>query len=376
MIYFDNAATTAMLPEVIEVVNESMKSNYGNPSSTHSKGRDAKNVVENARKKIAKILNTSATEIIFTSGGSESDNLVLYNAVYNLGIKTIFTSKIEHHAILHTLEFLKETHDISVQFVNLNLDASVDLEHLELLLKQEKGKKLVSLMWVNNEVGSILDIEKVSLLCQKNESLLMCDAVQGIGHYELDLQKTKVDFITASAHKFHGPKGVGFLYAKKGINLKPILHGATQEHGLRAGTENVHSIVGMAKAMEIAYQNLELDIKTITAIKLEFVKLLKIELPEIQFNANSDDCENHAYHILNVRFPRKIEMFLFKLDLQGIAASGGSACQSGSDKGSHVLQSILEKKELEKTSVRFSFSHLNSLEDVRTTVDVIKKIII
>ncbi len=376
MIYFDNAATTAMLPEVIEAVYESMKSNYGNPSSTHSKGREAKNAVETARKKIAKILNTSANEIIFTSGGSESDNLVLYNAVCNLGVKTIITSKIEHHAILHTIDYLKEKYELTILYVNLNLDASVNLEHLELLLKNEKGKKLVSLMWVNNELGSILDIEKVSLLCQENESLLMCDAVQGIGHYELDLQKIKVDFITASAHKFHGPKGVGFLYAKKGIYLKPILHGASQEHGLRAGTENIHSIVGMAKAMEMAYQNLESIKKTITAIKLEFVKLLKTEFSEIQFNANSDDCERHAYHILNVRFHRKIEMFLFKLDLQGIAASGGSACQSGSDKGSHVLQSILEKKELEKTSVRFSFSHFNSLEEAIKTMDVIKKIII
>ena len=375
MIYFDNAATTPMLPEVIETVYQSMLSCYGNPSSTHALGREAKTAVETARKSIANQLHVTAQEIVFTSGGSESDNLVLYNAVMEMGVQTIVTSVLEHHAILHTLEYLSHRFGTQVLYVNLTEEGFIDVQHLETLLQTHPEKKLVSLMMVNNELGTLLDMEQVGALCSAYQTLFLCDAVQGVGHYTIDLKKIKVDFLTASAHKFHGPKGVGFLYVRKGNAMRPLLHGAPQEHGLRAGTENVHSVVGMAKALELAYENLHADSAHIAQIKSQMVAGLKANIPNIQFNAQSDDLMQHAYHILNVRFPEKIELFLFKLDLKGIAASGGSACQSGSDKGSHVLKAILNESDAQKTSVRFSFSKFNTLAEVASAVAIIRGIL-
>ena len=375
MIYFDNAATTPLHPEVIDEVTRCMKEVYGNPSSTHKIGRDAKTLVETARKNIARQFNVSANEIVFTSGGSESDNMVLYNAVLELGVKTIITSRIEHHAIIHALEYLSKKFDVKVLFVNLLEDASIDYVHLEKLLAENPGAKLVSLMMVNNELGTLLDLHRVGNLCKQYQAYFLSDTVQGIGHYSIDLPSTPIDFIAASAHKFHGPKGVGFLFVRKGIPFKPLVHGASQEHGLRAGTENVHNIAGMAKALEIAYRDLEMDRKEIVALKQYFASTLQQQIPGLIFNADSDDAENHAYHILNVRFPKKIDMFLFKLDLRGVAASGGSACQSGSDKGSHVLTTILEDDEARKTSVRFSFSKFNTKAEADEVVKQILEIL-
>lgn len=372
MIYFDNAATTPIHPEVIKTVTESMQTVYGNPSSTHSMGREAKSGVETVRKNIAKLFNVTAQEIVFTAGGSEADNLILYNAVHQLGVTTIITSAIEHHAILHTLDFLAKEFGIKVSYVSVLPNGKINYEHLEELLRENPEKKLVSLMFVNNEIGTLLDLKKTSDLCREYQAYFHSDTVQGIGHYTINLQETPVDFIAASAHKFHGPKGVGFAIIKKGIAFQPLLHGGEQEHGLRAGTENVHSIIGMGKALDLAYDALNKDRTHIENIKNQFVARLQESIPTIQFNAESNQSETNAYHILNVRFPDTLAMFLFKLDLKGIAASGGSACQSGNTKGSHVLKAILSPEESQKTSVRFSFSKFNTLEEVD---EVVKEIV-
>lgn len=371
-IYLDNAATTPMLPEVIDAVNASMQSNFGNPSSTHSFGRKAKSSVETARKNIAKHFNVTPSEIIFTAGGSEADNLILRNAVSHLGVKTIISSAIEHHAVLHTIASLKNEFDITSKQVNLTENGGIDYTHLEKLLAQSKTKTLVSLMHVNNETGRILDLQKVSALCQENAALFHSDTVQGVAHFNIDLQKTPIDFITASAHKFHGPKGVGFAYFKKGSAISPMLLGGEQERGARAGTENTHSIVGMEKAMSVAFRNLNKEGRYIQSLKTYFIQLLEKNIPNIQFNAQSNNPNKSSYIILNVRFPKEINMLLFNLDLKGIAVSGGSACQSGSTKGSHVLQAILSEKEAINTSVRFSFSKLNTKAEIDYVMEVLK----
>lgn len=375
-VYLDNAATTPMLPEVIQKVHESMQTNFGNPSSSHSFGRRAKTAVEMARKNIAKQLRVSPNEIIFTAGGSEADNLILRNAVTHLGVQTIISSAVEHHAVLHTIISLEKEFNINSKQVNLTESGGVDFEHLEDLLVASKTKTLVSLMHVNNETGRILNLQKVSDLCQKYGALFHSDTVQGVAHFKINLQKTPIDFITASAHKFHGPKGVGFAYFKKGTGINPMLLGGEQERGARAGTENVHSIVGMEKAIELAYVNLEKDVAYIQGLKSYFISKIKKTISNIQFNAASDNPQKSSYIILNVRFPRAVKMLLFTMDLKGIAVSGGSACQSGSQKGSHVLHAILDEKETKKTSVRFSFSKLNTQEELDYVIDVLQKLVI
>ncbi|TDQ27739.1 cysteine desulfurase family protein [Tenacibaculum caenipelagi] len=372
-VYLDNAATTPMLPEVIDVIQQSMQTNFGNPSSIHQYGRKAKAAVETARKNIAKHFNVTASEIIFTAGGTEADNLILYNAVLNLGVKRIITSQIEHHAVLNTVQFLEKTYEIQVDYVEVNQNGQVDLNSLEALLEKSEEKTLVSLMYVNNEIGNLLPIEKVSGLCQQYQAYFHSDTVQAIGHYTIDLQKIPIDFIVASAHKFHGPKGVGFAYFKKGVGIQPILHGGEQEKGARSSTENVHSIIGMEKALAIAYENLDEDTIYITGLKKYFVEKLKELIPDIQFNGESD--EKTSYTILNVRFPVENKMLLFNLDLQGVAVSGGSACQSGSSKGSHVLSTFLKGAVAEKTSVRFSFSKLNSKSEIDFVFQQLKKVL-
>ncbi len=375
-IYLDNAATTPILPEVISAMHESMLEVFGNPSSTHSYGRKAKALVENARKNIAKHFNVTASEIIFTAGGSEADNLIIRNAVTQLGVKRIITSKLEHHAVLHCIEALEKEFKIDVQYVDLLLDGGIDEEDLEILLDFPDSKNLVSLMHVNNETGRILNIQKVSDLCRKYDALFHSDTVQGIGHFKIDLQKTPIDFIAASAHKFHGPKGVGFAYMKKGTTVNPILLGGEQEHGARAGTENIHSILGLEKALEIAYDSLDKDIAYIQGLKSYFIEELQREVPEVVFNSKSDDIQESSYIILNVQFPDEYPMLLMRLDLIGIAVSGGSACQSGSSKGSHVLQCILDESAVLNSSVRFSFSKNNTKEEIDFVIQTLKKLII
>lgn len=374
-IYLDNAATTPILPEVISVITNTMATVYGNPSSTHQIGRKAKSLVEIARKNIAKYLNATSNEIIFTAGGSEADNLILRNTVENLGVTTIISSKIEHHAVLHTIENLVKEFKITVLWVDLDENGDVDYNHLEQLLQQTEGKKLVSLMYVNNEVGNVLNLKKVSDLCLAYNTLFHSDTVQGIGHFEIDVKQTPIDFFTASAHKFHGPKGVGFAYIKKGFGIYPILHGGEQERGARAGTENIHGILGMEKALKIALTNLEEESTYIQKLKSYFIKKLKNNFEEVAFNGLSESETKSSYIILNVRFPKEYALLLFNLDLKGIAVSGGSACQSGSNKGSHVLNTILSEKEATKTSIRFSFSKFNTEEEVDYVIDVLKELI-
>lgn len=368
-IYLDNAATTPMLPEVVDIMQQSMLTNFGNPSSTHQLGRKAKSAIETARKNIAKQFNVSASEIIFTSGGTEADNLILINAVVNLGVKKIITTKIEHHAVLHTIEYLQKTHNIEVIYLQIDAFGCVNLQELEEVLSKTKCKTLVSLMMVNNEIGNLLPIHNVCDICKNYGALFHSDTVQAVGQYKIDLQTQPIDFITASAHKFHGPKGVGFAYFKKGHLVKPMLHGGNQEKGIRSSTENVHSIIGMEKALHIAYEKLAEDTAHELTIKKYFIdELLKLKT-KIQFNGLSEDLEKSSAKIVNVRFPFNDSMFLFNLDMQGIAVSGGSACQSGSSKGSHVLQAFLKDTELQKTAVRFSFSKFTTKKDIDATIE-------
>jgi cysteine desulfurase len=374
-IYLDNAATTKIDIEVLDLMHISMQENFGNPSSTHQFGRKAKAAVETARKNIAKHFNVSAPEIIFTAGGTEADNLILNNAVLNLGVQRIITSKIEHHAVLHSCEFLQRTHNITLDFVHLDEFGSPDLQHLEELLSNSDNKTLVSLMYINNEIGTILPADEVCDLCKKYNAFFHSDTVQAIGHYHLDLQKTPIDFMVASAHKFHGPKGVGFAFFKKGFGVLPMFYGGDQERGARSSTENVHSILGMEKALEIASTNLENDKVYVENIKQYFIdELLKVS-EQMQFNGHSSDAGKSSYTILNARFPVNNSMLLFSLDMSGIAVSGGSACQSGSNKGSHVLAEILKGEEADKTSVRFSFSKFTTKEEIDLTILKIKELL-
>lgn len=375
-IYLDNAATTPIDKDVIEVIRISMIENNGNPSSIHQFGRKAKSSVETARKNIAKHFNVSASEIIFTAGGTEADNLIMQNAVVNLNVDVIITSKIEHHAVLHTADYLSKTYKTKVFYVDVNEKGEVDLLHLESLLEKLRGSKcLVSLMYINNEIGNILPVQKVSVLCKKHNALFHSDTVQAIGHYNIDLQKTPIDFIVASAHKFHGPKGVGFAYFKKGFGIQPMFHGGDQEKGARSSTENVHGILGMEKALDIAITNIEKDTNYLTKLKAYFISELKSNFKKVKFNGNSSELSKSSYTILSTRFSKTNDMLLFTLDLKGIAVSGGSACQSGSSKGSHVLEEVLNAIEAEKTSVRFSFSKYTTKEEINTTIENLKELL-
>ena len=372
--YFDNAATTRVRDEVAEKIVDVLKNNYGNPSSTHSYGRPSKSLIELSRKEIAAHLNVSASEIIFTSGGTEADNLILRSAARDLKIRHFISSKIEHHAVTHTLDELEKDYNVKVSFVNLNKNGEVDYKNLNELLANSKDRCMVSLMHINNEIGNMLDLEKVSNICLEHKALFHSDTVQSVGHYNIDLSKTKVDFIVASAHKFHGPKGIGFAYINKSSQLRPLIFGGMQERGYRAGTESVHNIVGMSEALNISMEKLEEEKKYISELKSYFIKKLKSLFNDVEFNGLSGDMNKSTYTLLNVQFPieqSKAEMFLFKLDLKGIACSKGSACQSGSDAGSHVLNEVLSSEELNKVSIRFSLSIYNKKEDIGIAVNEI-----
>lgn len=375
-VYLDNAATTQVRSEVIERMQEALAVHYGNPSSTHSFGRSAKTAVEQARKTIAKTLNAQPSEIIFTSGGTEADNMILRCAVRDLGVQTIITTRIEHHAVLHTVEELEKEYGTQVWYVELDADGNPNLQHLEQLLKKDDSKRLVSLMHVNNEIGNITDIAAVAELCKEHNALFHSDTVQSIGHYPWDVQEIPIDFMTAAAHKFHGPKGIGFAFIRKNSGLKPLIVGGAQERGFRAGTEPFHNIVGLEEAFIKAYEHLEEETKTVKELKRYFIEKVQQEIPDAVFNGLSGDMEKSTYTLVNVRLPfdaQKALMLLFHLDMKGIACSKGSACQSGSDQGSHVLSQLLEGEELEKPSLRFSFSMYNTKEELDYTVQVLKE---
>ena len=376
-VYFDNAATTPMRDEVVDAIAEVLRNNFGNPSSSHSFGRASKVLVEKSRKLIAKHLNVSAGEIVFTSGGTEADNLVLNSAVKDLGVTHIVTSKIEHHAVLHTVKKLQNEFKIQVSYLDLDDKGEIDFSQLEHLLQSE-SKTLVSLMHINNEIGNIIDIKRVADLCKQNRALFHSDAVQSVGHYNLDLQNVPVDFIAASAHKFHGPKGVGFAFIRKNSGLKPLIVGGEQERGLRAGTESIHNIVGMEVAIKEAYNKLNEETVFIKGLKQYFIDEIKKEIPNVKFNGCSDDLEKSTYTLVNVCLPipvKKEDMLLFQLDLKGIACSKGSACQSGSSQVSHVLSEILKGEDLQKPSIRFSFSKYNTKAEVDYVISVLKAFI-
>lgn len=370
-IYLDNAATTPLRKEVVEEMVHVLTNDFGNPSSTHSFGRSAKTIIETSRKTIAKHLNCTAQEIIFTSSATESTNWILNQLVSNLGVKRILSSKIEHHATLHTLEYLAKVNGIQVDYVSIEKNGAINLGELENLL-ENSVKTAVCLMHVNNETGTVLDLKKVTQICQKNNAYFFCDTVQSVGKTEIDLKEISLDFIIASAHKFHGPKGVGFVYIKKNILINPMLYGGEQEKGMRAGTEATHQIAGLAKALELSYLKLNEEREYISNLKQYCLSKLQESLPATTVNG-----ENTFYNILNITLPiseEKTAMILFNLDMKGIAVSRGSACQSGSIKPSHVLAAFLPEEDLKKPSLRISFSHYNTKEEIDLFVSEISKI--
>lgn len=377
-VYLDNAATTQVRSTVIAKMQEALTNFYGNPSSTHSFGRTAKTGIESARKTIAKYMNAHPSEIIFTSGGTEADNMILRCAVRDLGVETILTTRIEHHAVLHTAEELQEKAGIKLHFVELDGEGNPEIGHLKSLLAADDSKKLVSLMHVNNEVGNKIDLEVICTLCKEHGALFHSDTVQSIGHFSWDVQKTPVDFLTAAAHKFHGPKGVGFAYIKKNSGLGCMISGGSQERGYRAGTESYHNIVGLEAAFIEAYENLAEETAYVSDLKHYFIERTKEEIPGAKFNGLSGDMERSTYTLVNVCLPmdaQKALMLLFHLDLKGIACSKGSACQSGSSTGSHVLTELLSADDLQKPSIRFSFSKYNTKEEIDYTIGVLKEFI-
>ncbi len=363
-VYFDNAAGTALDPKVFEAMHPYMTKMFGNPSSIHGYGREAKSGIEKSRKLIADLLNTSPSEIFFTSGGTEADNTAIRCAVRDLEITHCITSKIEHHAVLHSIQFLEKVGKIKVSYIDLDEKGHIDYDHLESLLKCSKEKKLVSLMHANNEIGNITDLEKVGNLCEEYDAIFHSDTVQAMSRYKHDLQQLKTQFIVGAAHKFHGPKGVGFLYIKNSAKIKPFIYGGAQERNMRGGTENVYGIIGLAKAMEIAYENMDNHRAHIQSLKDRMIAGLQKNIQDVQFNGDSLNAENSLYTVLNVSLAEsKInDMLLFNLDIAKISASGGSACASGSALGSHVLTAL--NHDPKRAAVRFSFSKNNTIEEV------------
>jgi cysteine desulfurase len=370
-VYLDNAATTPIDKEVLKSVYEVMESHYGNPSSIHTHGREVRTLIEKARKSVASLLHASPSEFFFTSGGTEADNMAIRCSIIDYGIRNVITSVIEHHAVLHSLQDLERSGLIQLNYVNIDERGSVDYQHLEELLDTNE-RSFVSLMQANNELGTLTDIERVGELCEKYNAIFHCDTVQSMGHYPHDLNKLKVHFLVCAAHKLHGPKGVGFLYINHKIKINPMIFGGSQERNMRGGTENVYGIVGLAKALEIAYAEMEEHHQYIQGLKSYMIDQLRINIPGIEFNGETDS-EKSLYTVLNVSFPEMdmAEMLLFSLDIAGISASGGSACSSGTNIGSHVLNGIQANPN--RPAVRFSFSKYNTKEEIDYVIVKLKE---
>ena len=370
-VYLDNAATTQIDSEVIEAVCKVMEENDGNPSSVHGHGRKARAEIEKARRTVASHLNASPAEIFFTSGGTEADNMAILCSIRDLGVKRIITSKVEHHAVLHTAEIAEAENDVVVSYVSLKPNGHVDLEHLEKLLS-EGPTTLVSLMHANNEIGNLINLKKVSETCRKNGAYFHSDTVQTMCHYEFNLQELDVDFLTASAHKFHGPKGIGFLYINSNVQVKPMIHGGAQERNMRGGTENIYGIVGLAKAMDVAYRDLKEHHEHVQGLKTYMIGKLRSAVEDVRFNGDAEG--DSLYTVLNVCFPHTSisEMLLFNLDIMGISASGGSACSSGSNVGSHVLAEL--ERDPQRPAIRFSFSKFNTKADIDLAVSKVSEL--
>lgn len=372
-IYFDNAATTPLDKEVLEAMMPYLTTNFGNPSSIYSYGRESRLAIEMARKSVAKILNAHPAEIFFTSGGTESSNTAISAAIKDLGCKHIVSSPIEHHATLHCVEHFNNTDEATLSYVRILPNGHMDMNHLEDLLKNSKEKTLVTLMHANNEIGNMINIEAVGNLCKQYSAIFHCDTVQTVGHFPMSLRDTGVHFITGAGHKFHGPKGVGILYINENVKIKPFVHGGSQERNMRAGTENLYGIVGFAKALEMATANYEKDSAYILGLKLYMKEQLEKNIAGVQFNG--DVLGKSLYTVLSVAFPKteKSEMLLFNLDINHICASGGSACTSGADAGSHVIRAFNNNPNL--VTVRFSFSKQNTKEEIDIVVDKLKELI-
>ncbi len=370
-VYLDNAATTQLDTQVLEEMMPYLTEFYGNPSSIHSYGRKAKSAIEKARKVVAKYLDASCSEVFFTGCGTEASNMIIKGAVRDLGVTRIISSAIEHHCVLHSVEAMQKT-GVKVDFVKLDAVGHVDYSHLEELLKSDNSKTLVSLMHANNEIGTLLDLYRVSDLCKQYGAYFHSDTVQTIGYYPLDVQQLKIHFLSGSAHKFHGPKGVGFVYINNEVTVKPLLDGGSQERNMRAGTENVFSIVGLGKALELAIEKMDENRAYLSELKSYMASQLKAAIPGIKFNG--DQTESGAnYKVLSVSLPpnEKAELTLFNLDIAGVAASGGSACTSGSEKGSHVLEGI--NADPQRKAIRFSFSKYNTKEEINYAVATLAK---
>ena len=372
-IYFDNAATTALDGTVLEAMMPYLTEKFGNPSSIYSYGRETRMAVETARKSVAKLLNANPAEIFFTSGGTESSNMAIQAAIRDLGCKHIISSKVEHHAVSHTVAYFDNLDEVKVSYVKLLPDGHVDIEDLEKLLSAAEEKTLVSLMHANNEIGNMLDIHEVGNLCKLYNAIFHSDTVQTVGHFPMDLRNTPVHFVTGAAHKFHGPKGVGIIYINENVRIKPFVHGGSQERNMRAGTENIYGIVGFAKAFEIAMAGYETDSAYIGTLKYYMHEQLKKHIPGIGFNG--DVLGSSLYTVLSVSFPKteKSEMILFNLDINKICASGGSACTSGAEAGSHVIRAINNNPN--QITVRFSFSKHNTKKEVDVVVEKLKELI-
>jgi cysteine desulfurase len=372
-IYLDNAATTPLDPEVFEAMKPFLLEDFGNPSSTHAYGRKVRAAIESARKKIAELIQCTPGEIIFTSGGTEADNAILTEAIETYSIKHVITSPIEHHAVLHTLEKLEKSGKITVHLVKLDEKGHVDFHDLAALLEQNPGA-LVSLMQANNEIGNLLDMHRVAELCEAYQAFFHSDTVQAIGHYRHDMRKLRISSMVAAPHKFHGPKGVGFMYIRKDKKIHSFIQGGPQERNMRGGTENVYGIMGMAKALEIAYRDMDQHTTYISQLKAHMITKLRECIPGVSFNGDSANLEKSLYTVLNVSLPEtdSSDMVLFNLDLHGISVSGGSACSSGATQGSHVLAALYPGSL--RGAVRFSFSKYNTIEEIDKAVTVLAEI--
>lgn len=372
-VYLDNAATTALDPEVFEAMKPFMLEDFGNPSSTHAHGRKVRAAIESARKKVAELLNCTPGEIIFTSGGTEADNAIIRSAVGTYGIRHIISSPIEHHAVTHTVEHLAHSGMVQLHHVKLDSNGHVDLNDLEQLLTKHSSA-LVSLMHANNEIGNLLDIERVGSMCSAHKAFFHSDTVQTVGHYRHDMKKLEVCGMTAAAHKFHGPKGIGFMYIRKDRKIHSFIHGGAQERNMRGGTENVYGIIGLAKALEIAYRDMDEHIQYVSNLKKRMIEKLREAVPGVSFNGDSGNLDRSLYTVLNVSLPEseESEMLLFNLDLNGISASGGSACSSGATTGSHVLGTLYPGSK--RGAVRFSFSKYNKPEEIDFAVSKLAEV--
>jgi len=365
-IYLDNAATTPLDPQVLEAMMPYLTVHFGNPSSIYSYGRETRLAIENARKKVAAILNTRPSEIFFTSGGTESSNTAIRAAVNDLGCKHIISSPIEHHATTHTIEHLNKIGAADLSYVKLLPNGHIDIADLELLLQNSTKKCLVTLMHANNEIGNMIDLHQIGNLCNQYNAIFHSDTVQTVGHFPFDLKNTPVHFITGAGHKFHGPKGVGILYIHESIKINPLVYGGAQERNMRAGTENLYGIVGFAKALELATEKHEEERAYIQSLKQYLHDQLIAKIPSVSFNG--DPFGRSLYNLLSVNFPKneKTEMILFNLDMHHVCASGGSACSSGAQQGSHVINAL--NKGTEIVTVRFSFSKQNTTAEIDQVV--------